>query len=206
MIILQKSVYMGRKEYRYIDTESKELFDINVKARALTKEYSQTNYDNLEKKEAILKELFGSIGKNVAIDVNFFCDFGSNIFIGDDVIINSSCTFIDNEKIIIGNKVLIAPNVQIYTAYHPLLPEQRIIEKKEGSDCYYTTCADPVEIKDGVWIGGGVIILPGVTIGENSVIGAGSVVTRSIPDNCVAVGNPCRVIKFFDDIRKENNV
>ena len=165
---------MGRKEYRYIDTES--------------------------------KELFGSIGKNVAIDVNFFCDFGSNIFIGDDVIINSSCTFIDNEKIIIGNKVLIAPNVQIYTAYHPLLPEQRIIEKKEGSDCYYTTCADPVEIKDGVWIGGGVIILPGVTIGENSVIGAGSVVTRSIPDNCVAVGNPCRVIKFFDDIRKENNV
>ncbi len=194
---------MNTKEYRYIDTESKELFDINVKARALTKEYSQTKYDDLEKKYAILKELFGSIGKNVAIDVNFFCDFGSNIFIGDDVIINSNCTFIDNEKITIGSKVLIAPNVQIYTAYHPLLPEQRFIEKKEDSNCYYTTCADPVEIKDGVWIGGGVIILPGVTIGENSVIGAGSVVTRSIPENCVAVGNPCRVIKFFDDIRKK---
>ena len=197
---------MSKKEYKYIDTESKELFDINVKARALTKEYSQTNYDDFEKKDAILKELFGSIGKNVAIDVNFFCDFGSNIFIGDDVIINSNCTFIDNEKITIGNKVLIAPNVQIYTAYHSLLPEQRFIEKKEGSDCYYTTCADPVEIKDGAWIGGGVIILPGVTIGENSIIGAGSVVTRSIPDNCVAVGNPCRIIKFFDDIRKEKNV
>ena len=194
---------MNTKEYRYIDTESKELFDINVKARALTKEYSQTKYDDLEKKYAILKELFGSIGKNVAIDVNFFCDFGSNIFIGDDVIINSNCTFIDNEKITIGSKVLIAPNVQIYTAYHPLLPEQRFIEKKEDSNCYYKTCADPVEIKDGVWIGGGVIILPGVTIGENSVIGAGSVVTRSIPENCVAVGNPCRVIKFFDDIRKK---
>ena len=194
---------MNTKEYRYIDTESKELFDINVKARALTKEYSQTKYDDLEKKYAILKELFGSIGKNVAIDVNFFCDFGSNIFIGDDVIINSNCTFIDNEKITIGSKVLIAPNVQIYTAYHPLLPDQRFIEKKEDSNCYYKTCADPVEIKDGVWIGGGVIILPGVTIGENSVIGAGSVVTRSIPENCVAVGNPCRVIKFFDDIRKK---
>lgn len=193
-----------RKKYKYIDTESKELFDLNIKARRLTKKYSLLEYDNFKDKDAILKELFGAIGENVAIDENFFCDFGKNIFIGNDVIINSGCTFIDNEKITIGNKVLIAPNVQIYTAYHPLLPEERLKEKINGSNCYFTTCADPVEIKDGAWIGGGVIILPDVTIGKNSVIGAGSVVNRSIPDNCVAVGNPCRVIKYFDDIRKEN--
>lgn len=193
-----------RKKYKYIDTESKELFDLNIKARRLTKKYSLLEYDNFKEKDAILKELFGAIGENVAIDENFFCDFGKNIFIGNDVIINSGCTFIDNEKITIGNKVLIAPNVQIYTAYHPLLPEERLKEKINGSNCYFTTCADPVEIKDGAWIGGAAIILPDVTIGKNSVIGAGSVVNRSIPDNCVAVGNPCRVIKYFDDIRKEN--
>lgn len=195
-----------QKEYKYIDTESKELFDLNVRARALTKKYSLLDYDDLGQKEVILKELFGSVGHNVLIDENFFCDFGKNIFIGSDVIINSGCTFIDNEKIIIGNRVLIAPNVQIYTAYHPLLPEERLKEKNAGSNCYYTTCADPVEIKDGVWIGGGTIILPGVTIGENSVIGAGSVVSRSIPDNCVAAGNPCRVTKYFDDIRNYTNL
>ena len=192
------------KQYKYIDTESQELFNLNVQARRLTKKYSLLDYDNFEAKNAVLKELFGAIGNNVAIDENFFCDFGKNIFIGDDVIINSGCTFIDNEKILIGNKVLIAPNVQIYTAYHPLLPEERLKDKKPGSTCYFNTCADPVKIKDGVWIGGGSIILPGVTIGENSVIGAGSVVNKSIPDNCVAVGNPCRVIKYFDDIRNSD--
>lgn len=98
---------------------------------------------------------------------------------------------------------MIAPNVQIYTAYHPILPEERYIsQRKEDVPIYFNTCADPVEIKDGAWIGGGVIILPNVTIGENTIIGAGSVVTRSIPDNCVAFGNPCRVDKFFDEIRK----
>lgn len=192
------------KQYKYIDTESQELFNLNVQARRLTKKYSLLDYDNFEAKNAVLKELFGAIGNNVAIDENFFCDFGKNIFIGNDVIINSGCTFIDNEKILIGNKVLIAPNVQIYTAYHPLLPEERLKDKKSDSTCYFNTCADPVKIKDGVWIGGGSIILPGVTIGENSVIGAGSVVNKSIPDNCVAVGNPCRVIKYFDDIRNSD--
>ena len=97
---------------------------------------------------------------------------------------------------------MIAPNVQIYTEYHPILPEERyIFQRKEGDPIYFNTCADPVEINDGAWIGGGVIILPNVTIGKNSIIGAGSVVTRSIPDNCVAFGNSCRPDKFFDEIR-----
>lgn len=194
---------MCKKEYKYIDTSSKELLEFNVKARKLTQEYNNVDYTDTDKKYSILKQLFAKIGENVAIDINFFCEYGKNISIGSDVIINSHCTFVDNEKITIGNKVLIAPNVQIYTAYHPILPEERL---KDERPTYFNTCADPVEIKDGAWIGGGTIILPNVTIGRNSVIGAGSVVTHSIPDNCVAVGNPCRPIKFFDEIRKNKDV
>lgn len=194
---------MSRKEYKYIETLSDEIINTKAKARALTREYYYTDIKDNSKKTSILKQLFGAIGKNVSVDTKIYCDFGKNIFIGNDVIIGSNCTFIDNEKITIGNCVMIAPNLQIYTAYHPVLPEERYIkDRAEDNPVYYNTCAEPVEIKDGAWIGGGVIILPGVTIGENSIVGAGSVVTRSIPDNCVAVGNPCKPIKYFDEIRK----
>ncbi len=190
---------------KYIKTYSEELNKLHIQARNLAREYSLLDYGDEKKKRAILEKMLGSIGKNVAIDQKFFCDFGKNIFIGNDVIIGSNCTFIDNEKITIGSCVMLAPNIQIYTAYHPILPEERYITNRaENAPIYFNTCADPVEIKNGAWIGGGVIILPGVTIGENSIVGAGSVVTRSIPDNCVAVGNPCKPIKFFDDIRKNN--
>lgn len=194
------------KQYKYIKTYSEELNKLHIQARNLAREYSLLDYGDNEKKREILEKMLGSIGKNVAIDQKFFCDFGKNVYIGDDVIIGSNCTFIDNEKITIGSCVMIAPNLQIYTAYHPILPEDRYIQNRPENDpIYFNTCADPVEIKDGVWIGGGVIILPGVTIGKNSIIGAGSVVTRSIPDNCVAVGNPCKPIKYFDDIRAKNS-
>lgn len=192
-----------RKEYKYIETNSEKLCQMRIKSRALLKEFEALDFNGSEKKQLILKELFGAIGKNVPIDYKFHCEYGKNIFIGNDVIIGPNCTFVDNATIHIGNYVMIAPNVQIYTAYHPILPEERYIsQRKEDDPIYFNTCADPVEIKDGAWIGGGVIILPNVTIGENTIIGAGSVVTRSIPDNCVAFGNPCRVDKFFDEIRK----
>lgn len=107
-----------------------------------------------------------------------------------------NCTFVDNAEIHIGNQVMIAPNVQIYTASHPTLPQERLIDDWEGvSPTFFRTFAKSVTIQDRVWIGGGTVILPGVTIGKNAVIGAGSVVTKSIPENCVAVGNPCRVVK-----------
>ncbi len=190
-----------RKEYKYIETNSEKLCQMRKKSRALLKKFEALDFNDKEKKR-ILKELFGSIGENVPIDDKFHCEYGKNIFIGNDVIIGPNCTFVDNATIRIGNCVMIAPNVQIYTAYHPILPEERyIFQRKEGDPIYFNTCADPVEIKDGAWIGGGVIILPNVTIGKNSIIGAGSVVTRSIPDNCVAFGNPCRPDKFFDEIR-----
>ena len=182
-----------QKKYKYIDTNSVELCKMRENARALMRKYDSLDFNDEHQKRQILEQLFGSIGSNVVIDEKFHCEYGKNIFIGKDVIIGPNCTFIDNEKIIIGNCIMFAPNIQIYTAYHPVL-----------DPIYYNTCADPVEIKDGAWIGGGVIILPGVTIGKNSIIGAGSVVNKPIPDNCVAVGNPCRVIKYFDDMRRDN--
>ncbi len=194
-----------KKIYKYIATNSAELCKTRTKARALMKEYDSLDFNEELKKRQILEQLFGSIGSNVVIDEKFHCEYGKNIFIGNDVIIGPNCTFIDNEKINIGNCIMFAPNVQIYTSYHPVLPEERyILERAEDDPIYYNTCADPVTIKDVVWIGGGAIILPNVTIGNNSIIGAGSVVNKSIPDNCVAAGNPCRVIKYFDDIRKNN--
>ena len=196
---------MGKKEYKYIETATAELSTLRANARILMKEYEALDFGDEGGKRRILEQLFGKIGRNVPIDENFHCEYGKNIFIGNDVIIGPNCTFIDNEKIIIGNCIMFAPNVQIYTAYHPVLPEERYILERDADDpIYYRTCADPVEIKDGAWIGGWAIILPGVTIGKNSIIGAGSVVNRSIPDNCVAVGNPCRVIKTFDEIRRNN--
>ena len=115
------------------------------------------------------------------------------------MIINMNCTFVDNAEIRIGNRVLVASNVQLYTGSHPVSPGERLIPDWKGrKTTFFRSFARPIEIKDHVWIGGGSILLPGVTIGENSVIGAGSVVNRSIPANCVAVGNPCRVIRRIE--------
>lgn len=110
-----------------------------------------------------------------------------------------NCTFVDNNIIEIGNDVLIASNVQIYTATHSTKLSERIVPDWSSGDDVCRTYALPVKIEDGAWIGGGAIILPGVTVGRNSVIGAGSIVTRSIPANCVAVGNPCRVMRTIDN-------
>lgn len=110
-----------------------------------------------------------------------------------------NCTFVDNNIIEIGDNVLIASNVQIYTATHSTKLQERVVADWEAGEGICKTYALPVRINDGAWIGGGAIILPGMTIGKNSVIGAGSIVTHSIPDNCVAVGNPCRVIKQIDN-------
>lgn len=183
----------------FLETADRETLHIISNARKLTREYGFTDYNDTERKNEILRQLMGSIGKNVAIDVPLHCDYGKNIFLGDDVIINMNCTFVDNKPIRIGSRVLIASNVQFYTSSHPVLPRERLVpDWKEKGTTFFRTYARPIEIQDNVWIGGGSIILAGVTIGRNSVIGAGSVVTRSIPANCVAVGNPCRVIRRFD--------
>ena len=184
----------------WYDCHDKVFLEFKSKAHRLLMQYNALPYDRKEEKYRVLKEMFGSIGEKVSIGHSFICDYGRNIHIGNNVTVNTGCTFVDCNKITIGNNVLIAPDVRIYTATHPVELEERLtpVETPEGIDYIRHTFALPVTVEDGCWIGGGVIILPGVTIGKGSVIGAGSVVTKNIPANTLAAGNPCRVIRHIN--------
>ena len=181
----------------YCNRLDKEVFDMIVRNKRLLAEFNSTDISDSEARTALLHELFGHVGKHSRVDINFHSECGKHIFIGDKVIINMNCTFLDNNYITIGNNVLIAPNVQLYTATHPVSASERFVEDwdENSGELFFRTRALPITIGNDVWIGGGVIVLPGVTIGDNCVIGAGSVVTRSIPSNSLAVGNPCQVVK-----------
>ena len=179
----------------FIGGKDPKIVEMILRTRRLLAELNSTDYEDTQRRQALLREMFGSMGRGVHVDIDFHCEYGKHIYIGDKVIINMNCTFVDNNRIDIGNDVLIASNVQIYTATHSTEVNERMVQDWSEGDEICRTYALPVKIEDGVWIGGGAIILPGVTIGRNSVIGAGSVVTRSIPADCVAVGNPCRVIR-----------
>lgn len=172
-------------------------------ARKLLREYNALAYEQKKEKTDILTRLLGGIGTNVSIGSPFICDYGRNIYLGNNVSINMNCTFVDCNRITVGDNVLIASNVQLYTATHPVELSERLTEGWNAEDGRYfcRTYALPITIGSGCWLGGGVIVLPGVTIGEGCVIGAGSVVTKDIPDNSLAVGNPCRVIR---NINREN--
>ena len=140
---------------------------------------------------AILRGLFGSCGQNIRVNQPFRCDFGCNIHVGENFFANFNLTVLDEAEVRIGNNAFIGPNVSIYTACHPLDAPTRNT---------FAEWAEPVTIGDNVWIGGSVTILPGVTIGDTVVIGAGSVVCRDLPSDCVAAGNPAKVIKRIPDI------
>lgn len=133
----------------------------------------------------LLQQLFGRGGDTVALTSPFFCDYGSNIELGEGVFFNFNCVVLDVCRVTIGARTLIGPAVQIYT---PLHPEDAVLRRKQEF-------GKPVEIGEDVWIGGGAILLPGVRIGDRAVIGAGSVVTRDVPAGVLAVGNPCRVVR-----------
>lgn len=166
------------------------------KAKNLIRQYNNTMSEDAYTKNNILDNLLGSKGKNLWITAPFFVDYGNNIYFGNNCEVNMNCTFLDDNKIIIGDNALIAPNVQIYTAFHPVNARERFGEPKEdGTFQFCKTQTAPVTIGNNVWIGGGAIIMPGVKIGDNVVIGAGSVVTKDIPSNKVAYGNPCRVTR-----------
>jgi len=140
-------------------------------------------------RQIILQELLGAIGQDVIIWPPFYCSYGKNTYLGDHVFMNFMCTIFDNNEVRIGNHVMIGPAVQIYTAAHDLRAETR----NQGWEV-----AKAIEIEENVWIGGGAILLPGVKIGRNAVVGAGAVVPRDVPANTVVVGNPARVIREIE--------
>ncbi|HEY9888264.1 MAG TPA: sugar O-acetyltransferase [Candidatus Obscuribacterales bacterium] len=165
------------------------LVALRLAAQQLVYLFNHLPPDQLEARRSHLRSLLGTLGDGVEVVPPFFCDYGCHIHLGRNVYINTNCTILDCNTVEIGDDVLIAPNVQIYTAYHPIDPAVR----RTGVEL-----AAPVRIGPNVWIGGGAILCPGVTIGADSVIGAGSVVTKSVPDRVVAVGNPCRVLRPVD--------
>ena len=177
----------------YYNSRDPELLAMYHRARKLLQLYNKLDSEVVHERARLLSELLGVKGQGVWIETPFFCDYGTNISIGQNTFVNTNCIFLDNNTISIGRNGLIAPYVQIYTASHPLKALERIIEK--NGESRYLTSARPVKIGDNVWIGGNTVIFPGVTIGDNVTIGAGSVVTKDIPDNVLALGNPCVVKK-----------
>ena len=146
--------------------------------------------DKIEEKEKLLKEILGKTGKYVNIEAPFHCDYGYNIEVGENFFANYNFTVLDVGKVRIGANAQIAPNVSIYTAGHPIHPDSRNSGYEYGIS---------ITIGDNVWIGGNACIMPGVTIGNNVVIGAGSVVTKDVPDNVIAAGNPCKIIRTITE-------
>ena len=158
-------------------------------ARDLCKALNDTRETEKEERRRILRDLFATGGDSVWMQPPFFCDYGSNIQLGERVFFNFNCVVLDVCPVHIGSFTLFGPAVQIYTPMHPLNPELR--RRREFGK--------PVEIGSDTWVGGGTIILPGVRIGSRAVIGAGSVVTRDVPGDMFAAGNPCRVIRAITE-------
>ena len=165
-----------------------ELMQDHHHAKELCQQYNQITVSDTQEKSRVLKELFQA-DYAAHIEANFFCDYGYNIKLGKNFYANHNLIILDGAPVIIGDNVMIAPNVGIYTTGHPIDVAQRIAG---------IAFSHAITIGNNVWIGGGVNICPGVTIGDNCVIGAGALVTQDIPDNSIAVGNPCRVIKSIN--------
>ena len=171
------------------DPMDAELVEGRVRARDLCQTLNSSRDAEEEKRRGILTELFGRGGETVWMQPPFFCDYGSNIELGERVFFNFNCAVLDVCKVTIGDFTLFGPAVQILTPMHPWNALQR--RKEEFGK--------PVEIGSDVWVGGGAIILPGVHIGSKTVIGAGSIVTRDMPEGVFAAGNPCRVVRKVSD-------
>ena len=169
----------------YNSTDEK-LSEQRIKAKKLCRKYNNLEPDNYEERKSILKKLLGKTKENFWIEPNFWCDYGYNIEIGENFYSNHNLVILDPAKVTFGDNVFIAPNCGFYTAGHPIDAELRnqLLE-----------FAYPITVGNNVWFGGNVVVLPGVTIADNVVIGAGSVVTKDIPANVVAVGNPCKVLR-----------
>lgn len=178
------------------DGADRTLKEMQYRAQNLVKRLNDTPMEDEETRALLLKRLLGKVGANLRIFSPLRVDFGCNIETGDNVLINQNCTILDTNRVIIGDRVLIAPDVKIYAADHPTEGAQRCIDVG-GGKARIVTVAKPVTIGSDVWIGGGAIILPGVTVGDNVVVGAGSVVCRDVPSNVIVAGNPAKIIKYL---------
>ena len=163
-----------------------ELMNERIKAKDLCYEYNHLKPSQTNERIEIMKKILGKTKDNFLIEQSFECDYGYNIEIGENFYSNHNLVILDANKVVFGDNVFIGPNCGFYTAGHPLDAEAR----NKGLEY-----AKPIKVGNDVWFGGNVVVLPGVKIGNNVVIGAGSVVTKDIPENSIAVGNPCKVIK-----------
>jgi maltose O-acetyltransferase len=180
----EKEKMLAGEKYNCLDPD---LEAERQRTKELLQLYNQTDAES--QRQTILQQLLGHIGQNSIIWPPFYCSYGTNTYIGDHVFLNYMCTILDNNEVHIGHHVMVGPAVQIYTAAHDLQVEARI----QGWEV-----AKPIVIEDNVWLGGGAILLPGVRIGRNAVVGAGAVVSRSVPENTVVAGNPARVIRKIE--------
>ncbi len=164
------------------------LLEERKSCKILCHKFNSCNYADEMAREQIIRSLMGRCGSRFVIEPSFWCDYGYNITLGENFYSNHNLVILDGARVVFGDNVFLGPNCGIYTAGHPLDFEQR----NKGLEY-----ARPVVVGDNVWFGANVVVLPGVNVGSNVTIGAGSVVNCDIPDNCVAVGNPCRVVKVL---------
>ncbi len=160
-----------------------------LECKELIRDYNDLRPKDVEARDALLRRILGDVKGDILIEQPFYCDYGFNISVGKNFFANFNMVVLDEARVVFGDNVFIGPNCGFYTAGHPIDP----IERNKGLEF-----ARPIIVGNNVWIGANVTVVPGVTIGDNCVIGAGSVVTKDIPDNTVAVGNPCKVIKSID--------
>ena len=181
------------------DPADPELSALLVKARKLARRYNQIDEDELEQREAVLRELLPNTPFLPSLQAPVYFDYGCNTYFGRFSGANFNFTCLDVCPVHIGNNVFIGPNVTLATPMHPLLPEERNVRQRSDGSYYNLEYAKPITIGDDCWLASNAVVCGGVTIGEGSVIGAGSVVTRDIPPHSLAVGNPCRVIRTLTD-------
>lgn len=179
----EKEIMIAGDMYNPMDEE---LVQDRMATRLLIQDLNACREDDAQKRGQIVKQLVPQAGLNFYIQPPFYCDYGYNMEVGDNVFFNFNCIVLDVAPVRIGSRTMFGPNVQVYTATHPL----NHVQRSSGREY-----ARPINIGDDVWIGGSAVICPGVTIGHRSVIGAGSVVTKDIPNDVFAAGNPCRVIR-----------